>query len=391
MATAEDHRSEMDRLRAELRATVEERFRSGEYPAELESELSRHFEETSSYQHQREERFSVLLKEFDEASNFDPARIPTESSLPLGSQLHQAIGKVTKRQITGVLLQMQEHARAIRALLIELKEIGTERTSELSARVDVFLEELAAAGRQMEGSRAADHGANGVLYRPWFARSAFMSQFGGSRDEILRRYRPLAKRFDGLAPVVDIGSGRGEMLELLAEMRVEAIGVDMDAELVAVTRQVGMRVEVGDGVAYLNAQNEGLLGGIFAGHVIEHLAPQHLLDLIALASTRLRPGGRLILETLNPESLWVLAHSYHLDPTHVSPIPPMYLEFLARDAGFSAVEIEYHSPVHQDARLQLVPEGLEMPDGVRALLNRNFERLNGLVYGDQDYALIATR
>src|SRR5205085_2701362 len=80
----------------------------------------------------------------------------------------------------------------------------------------------------------------------------------------------LADRFIGLAPVVDIGSGRGEMLKLLAERNIEATGVDIDPELVAQCRTEGLHTIVADGLDYLLSLEDSSLGGIFAGRLLEH-------------------------------------------------------------------------------------------------------------------------
>ena len=64
--------------------------------------------------------------------------------------------------------------------------------------------------------------------------------------------------------------------------------------------------------------------------------------------------------------------------------------FLAAAAGFSQVRVEMRAPVEAAARLQSVPpEGL--PEAAVRALNENVERLNGLLYGPQEYALVAVR
>jgi O-antigen chain-terminating methyltransferase len=392
MTTMENPSKDMDRLVEDLRKAVDERYRSQEYPSDLDSELGQHFERVSSRQGGLDLRFGELLRELDQAARFDRSRIPMVSSVPLGSQLHRAIGKATSRQVVGVLLQMQAYAASLRELLVEVIDtLSTESATQLSARVDALMEQLAVAGRELDGKPSPESSATAVIYNPWFTQSAFMERFRGSREEILSRYRPLATRLAGLGPVVDIGSGRGEMLELLRDSGTEAIGVDLDPDMVAACRDRGLQVDVGDGVTYLQALEEGSLGGVFAGQLIEHLTPQGLLDFMALVSTRLRPGGILIAETINPESLWVFAHSYHIDPTHVRPVHPAYAAFLAQEAGFTRAEIEYRSPVQDEVRMEMVPDRDDGASDLRAALNRNFDRLDRLLFAPQDYALIATR
>ena len=65
--------------------------------------------------------------------------------------------------------------------------------------------------------------------------------------------------------------------------------------------------------------------------------------------------------------------------------------FLAQRAGFAQAEVEYRSPVHDAARMDVLADDSELDPETRALLNSNFRRLNDLLFSPQDYALIATR
>ena len=47
----------------------------------------------------------------------------------------------------------------------------------------------------------------------------FEDQFRGSRDEIRMRMSHYLPLFEGAADVLDVGCGRGELLELLAELQ----------------------------------------------------------------------------------------------------------------------------------------------------------------------------
>jgi SAM-dependent methyltransferase len=62
--------------------------------------------------------------------------------------------------------------------------------------------------------------------------------------------------------VLDIGCGRGELLDLLAEVGVPAGGVDLDASMLARCEAKGLDVELGDAVAVLDAVDKGSLGAV---------------------------------------------------------------------------------------------------------------------------------
>jgi O-antigen chain-terminating methyltransferase len=196
--------------------------------------------------------------------------------------------------------------------------------------------------------------------------------------------------FEGLSPVVDLGCGRGEFLELLKARGIAARGVEASAHAAAECRARGLDVSEGDLVDFLRAQADASLGGVFAVQVAEHLVPAALQALLREAHRGLRPGGLLALETVNPRSVVGLLEVFNRDLTHEKPLHPDTLSFLAAAAGFSEVRVELKSPVEPAARLQPVPtEGL--PARAAEALNENIARLNDLLYAPQEYVLLARR
>ena len=140
-------------------------------------------------------------------------------------------------------------------------------------------------------------------------------------------------------------------------------------------------------VEYLRGLEPGSLGGIVMIQVIEHLSPQHVIDFVALAAEKLRPGGKVVIETVNPASLYTYARAFWVDPDHVRPVHPGFMEFLFREAEFARIAIEYRSPVAENESLVNLPGD----DPQTRLVNENFERIGALLFGAQDYAVIATR
>jgi 2-polyprenyl-3-methyl-5-hydroxy-6-metoxy-1,4-benzoquinol methylase len=215
---------------------------------------------------------------------------------------------------------------------------------------------------------------------------AFEERFRGSSEEIRNRLRDYLPDFEGRAPVLDLGCGRGEFLELLAGANVEAKGIDGNREMVHACRDKGLTAEVGDIVSFVADTSSGSAGGIFAAQVVEHLPPSLLRKFIGDCFRTLRNDGRVVLETVNPESIVALVGFYR-DLTHQKPLHPETLEFLMRAVGFRDVTIRYTSPVSERARLLRLTERSASND----TLNQNFEKLNALLYGDLDYAVIATK
>jgi SAM-dependent methyltransferase len=235
--------------------------------------------------------------------------------------------------------------------------------------------------RRMEALEAAEQTRQ---FHPSFSADAFESAFRGSGDELKHRYQDLAETFVGYSPVLDIGCGRGEFLELLRNLGVEASGVEIDPDLVAEGRDAGFDIVREDGVLHLASLPDHSLGAIVLLQVVEHLAPQQVIDLVAMARHKLRDDGMIVVETVNPQSLYTFAHSFYLDPTHGNPVHPAYLKFLFDESGWTKVRIEWRSPPPQD-------EVLEVEEGAGDTAAANIRRLNQLLFAPQDYALVAWR
>jgi O-antigen chain-terminating methyltransferase len=199
----------------------------------------------------------------------------------------------------------------------------------------------------------------------------------GSVDAIRDRQRPYVEDFREAAPVLDVGCGRGELLQLLRETGVEARGIDADADMVAYARGDGLDVEQADLVEHLEGLPDRSLGGIFMGQVVEHLPPGVLVRALELAAAKLRAGGLLVAETINPLSPLALRH-YFADLTHAQPLVPETLQLLARQSGFAATEIRY---------LNEPADRLTEPDD--PVIAANVRRLNELLFAPLDYALVA--
>lgn len=182
--------------------------------------------------------------------------------------------------------------------------------------------------------------------------AALEDQFRGScekiriqqQDYLLYVWRTL-RDFPDNCLVLDIGCGRGEWLSLLREHGCVATGIDINSVFVERCRKQGLEVCCSDAITYLENLEPESHGFITAYHVVEHLAPQERLDMLALAWRALRPGGRMILETPNPHCLPVSTVNFYFDPTHSQPIPPATLAFSLRYLNFEVEDTLYLAPI----------------------------------------------
>jgi O-antigen chain-terminating methyltransferase len=222
------------------------------------------------------------------------------------------------------------------------------------------------------------------------AYTAFENRYRGTREEIRERLLGYVERLRDQAPVADLGCGRGELLDLLRQAGIEAVGVEGNAEAARACGNLGLDVVHGDLVQFLAARDAASLGAVVAIQVAEHLPPPVLQTLLREAHRVLKPEGLLMLETVNPRSVVGFLEVYNRDLTHERPLHPDTLSFLAAAAGFSDVRVELRSPVDETDRLQPVPaDGL--PERTAIALNENVARLNGLLYGPREYVLLARR
>ena len=224
---------------------------------------------------------------------------------------------------------------------------------------------------------------------------AFEEKHRGPGQAVREQQRAYVRHFTGSpGRVLDAGCGRGEFLELLREAAVPAYGVDLDAEMAARAREKGLEVLVGDLLGHLAALPDASLGGIFAAQVIEHMSTDELISFVRLAHAKIAAGGRFVAETINPGCLATFAGAFYLDLTHTRPVHPEALRFLLEGTGFQQVELEFTSPFPPDMKLQILDMARWLHDVDKdfvRLVNDNFGRINGLVYGHQDYAAVARR
>lgn len=218
----------------------------------------------------------------------------------------------------------------------------------------------------------------------------FEDRHRGDVGDIQTLLRPYLEHFRDCERVVDIGCGRGEFLSLLRETGISAYGVDLDTGMVAACQEQDLEAVVGNGIDHLRGLEPGSIDGVFCSQVAEHLTTTELVALLQLAHRKLAPGGRIVLETPNPESLSIFASFFYVDLTHIKPVHPEAMVWALESAGFVGVKVERVQPVPAGARLDPLPDDLAGQDGWRTVA-ANTERLNALVYGPQHYAAIARK
>ena len=275
-----------------------------------------------------------------------------------------------------------------------------DHNDALFARADQKLDRLRRETRELWGrlgSALASAEAEGVTVvaeeRTEAGRQELEQLWPGPHGGGGQRVAPYLPRLRGRGEVLELACGRGDGLAELASAGVAARGVAASAASVEECRRRGLRAERVDALAALERAAPSGLGGVVAFELVERLRAEEIDRLLRLAWGALEPGGVLILETPNPLSLVVGARDFWSDPARRRPVHPETLELLYRQAGFDPVERLELRPFASDAGL---PElGVEDLDpAARALayrINELRDRLDDLLFGFQDYALIGVR
>ena len=225
----------------------------------------------------------------------------------------------------------------------------------------------------------------------------FEDRFRGSREDIRGRVDDYLPILESATDVLDVGCGRGELLELLRRRGVKARGIDANHAMVGLCRDRGLEVEESDAVGYLERQREGSIGALVAIQVVEHFEPAYLLRFLEAAHRTLRPGAPLVLETINPACWMAFFETYIRDLTHRRPLHPDTLKYLVEAAGFSRVDVRYRAPVGEGDRLDRVAAddssiaANPAAATIAAAVNAHADKLNARLFSAMDYAVIAQR
>ena len=286
------------------------------------------------------------------------------------------------------VLDLVERLRLQQEKLLEqeTRPLG-EQLSRIEAVLDGLradVEALASRPAAAESSPILPSTRRALRYR------GFEDRHRGSADDVRRMLTGYVSRFGGCRRVVDVGCGRGEFLGLLGEHGVGAYGVDSDEGMVEAARGRGFEVVLDDALAHLRSVAPGAVDGVFCSQVAEHLETPQLLALLDAAFRAMAPGAPIVVETPNPETLFIFASFFYMDLTHIRPFHPEALQWALESTGFEDVRVERVEPVPEGTRLEPVAEELREEPGWSTVA-ANVDRLNQVLFGPQNYAAIGTR
>lgn len=294
------------------------------------------------------------------------------------------------------------------------RELADTLARELKSLRDAVAELRTSVGQHDDSLRTLDSVARGLegivssIGRPIQAPSAsaveipdqsyllLENRFRGSEAAITERLAqyPVIFNIIDQKPVCEIGGGRGELQQLFKSANKPSYSVDIDRAMAETAHSKGLDVRFGDGLAHLASLNDNALSGVIAIQVVEHLNRQQLEELFSLCSKKVAAGGVVAFETIDPRSLLALSSNYFRDPTHVQPLHPDTLSYMLTLYGFKILEVRRLSEVPASAQLkQIETEEYMTPRWGHLIdtLNHNVTQLNQLLYGYQDFCVVAQK
>lgn len=234
--------------------------------------------------------------------------------------------------------------------------------------------------------------ANNAAYEPESKYDSidyfdFENHFRGSIEAVKKSQEFYMKYFADKKNVLDIGCGRGEFLSLLRENGISAKGIDVYEPYVDYCKMNGLEAVCGDGTEYLARSADGI-DGIFVGQVVEHLETESIIRLCNAAYEKLAEGGCIVIETPNPTSLAIYTNAFYIDPSHVKPVHPLTMKYFLEKAGFADIEIIYT----ENSRPQTsIPELSAAAADNTEEFNRAMKKVSEVLFGSQDYAIVAVK
>jgi SAM-dependent methyltransferase len=261
----------------------------------------------------------------------------------------------------------------------DLIPTAARRNDALIAAVDQKIETLAVRLRDLTTPLIEGQAGLPVLHD--FVYRRLEDGLRGTAAEVREAMQPYVALAREHQPVLDIGCGRGEFLDLCREAGVDAYGYDTNERSIADLKKRGLAAALSGVPDCFQRIDDGSIGAILAAHVVEHLPAEHLFALFREARRVLRSGGLLMIETPNAESILVSASEFWRDPTHLAPRHPAALTLLASEHGFDVNDIRAVHPFPEGTRIAV--DANDSPS-----MRKLVEAINDRLFAPQDLRMI---
>jgi hypothetical protein len=340
---------------AEIDQEVKEKRNSGALPADFEQDLDRSFARFAPVDAVTGD-FSTLLSKLEDSTMID-TKAPTDSGRPGMARFKTVVAKAIDWDLRHLSSQVSGLAHAL-----------TRALGMLGDRVDDLERDAPSA---LEGAL--------IDIGPGPARAALPP--GDWPPVILAALDGVEGR------VVHTECGAGELVAALRAGGIDVYGVEPDGRLV-----LDAPVDVAD-VRHDTARDHlrllplGALGGVVLSSCVDRLPPAAILELVDLARSRLRAGGRLVVLSHHPRTWGTDATAGVVVAADLSggrPLHPATWQAVLEAKGFTGVEVH---PGPQPDQLAATGD----PDVGAQRLDAVITVLNGLVGVPTGFAVSAVR
>ena len=134
--------------------------------------------------------------------------------------------------------------------------------------------------------------------------------------------------------VLDLACGQGSMLRVLRSQGKEVQGVEADPTLVSRLVADGFKIQEGYVPSNLDRMDFNSFDGVFLGHIVEHLQPSEMEQLLEWIYDNISDRGTLLIQTPDFSNSAVGLHNFWLDSSHIRPYPVPLLKAMLSKSGF---------------------------------------------------------
>lgn len=161
------------------------------------------------------------------------------------------------------------------------------------------------------------------------------------------KYLPMLKQYPSDSRILEIGCGRGFMLEYLNNKGYKVTeGIDISEEQIEIAKSKNLNVNVADVFSFLSTSKQDY-DIIIAIDIVEHFSKNELLNLFELIYKALKSKGMLILHTPNGQAIFA-GKLIHGDLTHMTILTPNSLTQILKLFGFNEISFFEKGPVNKN-------------------------------------------
>ncbi|MEJ2105279.1 MAG: class I SAM-dependent methyltransferase [Ignavibacteriaceae bacterium] len=161
------------------------------------------------------------------------------------------------------------------------------------------------------------------------------------------KYLPLISGFSKNVKILELGCGRGYLLEYLRKHGFKNLkGIDISEEQINIAKKKGFDVKVFDAINFLNGSKEKFKV-IFALDFIEHFHKTELIQLFEGIFNNLEDGGLFIFHTPNGQTI-LSPNLIYGDLTHLTIFTPNSALQILKVVGFDKIAFIETGPTRKN-------------------------------------------